>query len=111
MFGGVLPAVDDGVVALPCAGGDEGVEEGELLREVVRVGVGACLERGDLRGGVEGREGGGGAAEDGQRGEAGRTGDADGREGRPSAAEATQPEPEHGRSAKDTVDYITHTAS
>lgn len=96
MFGGVLPAVDDGVVALPCAGGDEGVEEGELLREVVRVGVGACLERGDLRGGVEGGEGGGGAAEDGQRGEAGRTGDADGREGRPSAAEATQPEPEHG---------------
>lgn len=67
MFGGVLPAVDDGVVALAGAGGDQGAEERELLGEVVRVGVGACFEGGDLGRGVEGRKGRGGAAEGGRR--------------------------------------------
>ena len=67
VFGGVLPAVDDGVVALAGACGDQGAEERELLGEVVRVGVGACFEGGDLGRGVEGRKGRGGAAEGGRR--------------------------------------------
>lgn len=105
-----LPAVDEGVVALLRAGGEQGVEKGELLCEVVWVGVDMCFKRGDLCGGVEGRcgwRGGGpeeGAMERGRRRAEEGAGAGQGRRP-PACADGTEPELEHGQ---ETVsDYIT----
>lgn len=54
---GVLPAVDEGEIAFLGAGRDQGVEEGEVLWEVVWGGVGLGLECGDVCSSVKGRGG------------------------------------------------------